>query len=162
MNGVWFIRIIDGVRHSWPDRRLEWVMGVWAIVWSVKWLLDPADNFSTTSGAWEGLRYMFGTDWFFAGGMFICGLLRIVALTVNGTFKNTIYARYSPLVRAITAALCGIAWLAIWLSVGATASQGVVTFWAPVIIEFYLAYLIVDEGADVLREWHNGRSDRDA
>lgn len=161
-NGVWFIRIIDGVRHSFPDRKIEWILGVWAFVWSVKWLLDPVDNFSTATGAWNGLRYLFEYDWLFAGLMCLTGVARLAALTINGTFKETLYARYSPLVRAITGVLCGLFWLAIWLSALSSGGQGSVTFWAPMVIEFLTAVFIVDESADVLREWRNGGIGRDA
>lgn len=159
-NGVWFIRIVEGVAHSFPDRKIEWLMGAWALVWSAKWLLDPADNFVSAGGAWEGLRYLFVSDVVFAGGMFLVATARLVALLVNGTFTETLYARYSPLVRAITGALCGFFWLAIWLSALASSGQGSVTFWAPMLIEFLTAIFIVDESADVLREWRNGRTDK--
>lgn len=158
--GVWFIRIVGGVAHSFPVRWIEWLMGLWALAWALKWLLDPADNFSTPSGAWLGLKYLFGSDTLFSGGMALFGVLRLAALTVNGTFYDTIYARYSPLVRGITAALCGMAWLCIWLSSSASNSQGVVNFCFPMAIEFFTAYFVVTESADVLRNWRNGRSSK--
>lgn len=163
--GVWFIRIVDGVRHSFPSRWYEWIMGVWAFAWAARWLFDPTDNFlSSINGqlnpAWAGLQYLFWADWVFAGFMFVFAMARLVALTVNGTFHETWYARYSPLVRGITAALCGICWLSIWLSALASNSQGGVTYWAPVVIEFITAYFVITESADVIREWRNGRTRR--
>lgn len=162
MAGIWFIRIVDGVRHGFPSRRAEWIMGIGALLWAGRWLFDPRDNFISPatgqlSSAWAGLRYLFGADWVFAGGMVAIALARLIALTVNGTFHETWYARWSPVVRGVTAALCGICWLAIWLSSAASDSQGGVTYWLFVAIEFLTAFFVVTESADVFREWRNGR-----
>lgn len=158
--GVWFIKIVDGVRHSFPDRKIEWIMAVWAIFWAAKWILDPADNFNTPSGVWNGLRFYFREEWIFASLMITVGFVRLAALIINGTFHGTWYARYSPIVRAATGTLCGVAWLFIWVSTTATNGQAVVTYIFIVAIEFLTAAFVVDESADVLREWRNGRSPR--
>lgn len=158
--GVWFIRIVDGIKHGFPLRYIEWIMGVGALVWSMKWLLDPADNFQSVSGAWDGLRFWFHSDTLFSGSMSFVALMRLTALTVNGTFRETVYARYSPIVRGITAMLCGIAWLFILLSTAASGTQGAVTYWMPVAIEFLTAWFVITESADVLRDWRHGNSRR--
>ena len=155
---VWFIRIVDGVWHSFPSRRWEWLFAWAAVGWSARWLFDPIDNFVTVSGAWDGLAALFHYDWLFAGLMFLAGLARLAALTVNGTFTETVYARYSPLVRSITAAICGIFWLLIWLSSIASGGQGLMTFYAFVVVDLGTAWIVIGEGADVLREWRNGRA----
>lgn len=155
-NGMILIRIVDGVRHSFPDRKIEWIMTVWAMGWAAKWFFDPADNFATPSHAWDTLQYLFGSETFFSGLMLLTASARMAALTINGTFHDTVYSRYSPLVRGVTAFLCGMFWLLIWLSVMRTNSQGVVTFWGPIAIDFITAFFVVGESADILRDWRNG------
>jgi hypothetical protein len=151
-----FVRIVAGVRHSFPDRKIEWIMGIWAFVWSAKWFFDPADNFVSPTHSWDTLAYLFGQEWIFSGLMMVTGAARLAALTINGTFHDTLYARYSPLVRAATAFFCACCWTLIWFSVMRTNSQGAVTFWAPMAIDLITAYFVVGESADVLRDWRNG------
>lgn len=154
---VWFVRIINGVWHTFPDRKIEWIMGLWAFLWSARWLFDPADNFGPPDGLWESLRVLFGADWFFAGMMFICATARLAALTINGTFRDTIYARYSPLVRGITASFCGLFWFAIWMSMTASHLEADMPLaaLAGAAIEFLTAWFVIAEAADVLRDWRH-------
>lgn len=164
---VWFIRLFVGVKHGFPYRWHEWVMALGEFLWSGNWLFDNADNFLNAEGnvspAWRGLQYLFGADWVFAGGMFILALARLTALAINGTFYETWYARWSPLVRAATAGLCGVAWFAIWISSAAAKGQGGVTFWILVAIDFFTAFFVINEGADALRDWwRNGRTGRNS
>lgn len=155
--GMILVRVFDGVKHSFPDRKIEWIMGLWTVIWAAKWFFDPADNFqNAATHSWDTLAYLFGQEWIFSGLMLLIGCVRVAALTVNGTFHDTLYARYSPLVRAGTAFLCACCWTLIWFSVMRTGLQGVVTFWAPIAIELITAFFVAGESADVLREWRHG------
>ena len=134
-------------------------MAVWAIVWSGNMLRTPEDEFQMTeSGAWAGLAYWFGADWIFCTIMCSAGIAQFAALTINGTFHDTVYARYSPLVRAATAFLCCGCWLMVWLSSTAANTQGAVAYWAPALINGIIAYYVGGEFGDTLGKHKNGRS----
>jgi len=153
-----YARIVRGVVRHFPLRYLEWIMGVWAVAWGAKLILDPADNFSTTSGSFNILAAIFHADWVFGALMVFFGGWRLVALTVNGTFSNTIYAQYSPVVRGVTSFLCGFGWFLVALSAFPAASLAAFTFPFPFIIEFFTAYYVVAESGDTLRAHRHGRS----
>lgn len=154
---VWYLQIWPGVRTHFKPRWIEWVMAIWLIVWGGNMILKPGDDFVTPSGAWNGLRYWFGEDVVFCWIMVLVGILGLVALTINGTFRDTFYARYSPLVRATTSFLGSLMWLAVWLSSLSASTQGAVAYWAPALIEMLTAYYVFGEFGETLRRYHDGR-----
>lgn len=155
MQGVWFLRVYHGVRHGFPGRWLEWVMGAFIIVWGAR-LLDSSNSFVTPSHAWDGLAH-WAPDYVWGTAMILVGVLRILALLINGTFRDTLYSQYSPLVRAMSAGLCGSLWLFVELSVASVGTQGSITYAVICIIDFSTSYHVMGEAGDNLRAHRNGR-----
>jgi hypothetical protein len=97
---VMFIRIVTGITSHFPERVIEWIMGVTLIWWGSK-LVGPADAWSNPA-AWQGMLMWMSEDawgWNCTG----LGVARLLALAINGTFADTLYSRFSPLVRGVSA-----------------------------------------------------------
>lgn len=155
MQGVWFLRVYHGVRHTFPTRWLEWVMAAFILVWGGR-LLDGQDSFVTPSRAWDGLAY-WAPDYVWGAVMVAVGGVRLFALLVNGTFHDTVYSQFSPLVRGMSAGLCGTLWLFVELSVASVGTQGSITYAVICIIDFFVSYYVLGEAGDNLRAHRNGR-----
>jgi hypothetical protein len=154
----WILRVYHGVRHTFPTRWLEWLMAVLIIVWGGR-LLDGHDSFATPSHAWDGLAY-WAPDYAWGSIMVLVGAARFGALTINGTFNNTIYSQFSPLVRGMSAGVCGILWLFVELSVASVGTQGSITYAAICTIEFFISVFVLGEAGDNLRAHRHGRRNR--
>jgi len=129
-----FLRIVAGVRDHFESRFFEWVMGLTLVWWGLR-LVGPEDAWSNQQ-AWRNmLDIMSENAW---GWVFILvGVARIIALTVNGTFQDTFYARYSPQVRALTATASAILWFMVEMSVINSSSSGAGIYHLPLIIELW-------------------------
>lgn len=155
---VWFLRVYRGVKHSFPMRWLEWVMAGFIIVWGYTFLsvtVDPNPAVAARS-AWHGMTFWLPI-WAWGTAMIAAGTLRLVALAINGTFRDTIYSQYSPLVRGITAGFCGLVWLAVALSSLSAGTQSGITYPCIFIIESFVSYFVLGEAGDNLRAHRNGR-----
>lgn len=154
---TWYLKVVPGVRTHFWARKNEWIMSSWMVVWGMNMILKPGDDFETASGVWDGLAYWFGADWVFCSIMVAAGMAGLLALTVNGTFHDTVYSRYSPLVRALSAFVgCGL-WFMVWLSTLASSSQGAVAYWVPTLFEALITYKAIGEFGDVMGIRHRGR-----
>jgi hypothetical protein len=151
----WVLRVFRGVHHTFPMRWLEWVMTVFIVIWGSR-LLDGQDSFKSSSHAWDGLAY-WAPDWVWGWAMVLTGGARLVALVINGTFNDTIYSQYSPLVRGMSAGVCGIFWLFVELSVASVGTQGSITYAAICTIEFFVSVFVLGEAGDNLRAHRHGR-----
>lgn len=144
MRGLWFLTVYHGVRHTFPMRWLEWLMSIFIIVWGDS-LLGRS-----SSPLWNSMIYWFPL-WVWGWSMMTVGVLRLIALGINGTFRNTLYSRYSPMVRGLTAGFCGLLWLAVALS--AAAMLPLFFF----ILEMFVAYFVIGEAGAVTRAARHGR-----
>lgn len=144
MRGLWFLTVYHGVRHTFPMRWLEWLMSFFIIAWG--------DNLLSREGLpqWNGLIHWFPL-WAWGWTMMLAGVLRLIALGVNGTFRNTFYSRYSPLVRGMTAGFCGLLWLSASLSAAALTPFFLFT------IEMFVAYFVIGEAGDMRKQVRHGR-----
>lgn len=110
------IRVVRGITAHFPSRAPEWFLAVMLVLYGVI-LLMPAPAFNNP--AFATIRRFVDED-YWGGAAVVVGLLRLTALTVNGTLYNieplrlnkaiwarilVTYSRYSPHVRAV-AALC--------------------------------------------------------
>jgi hypothetical protein len=107
------LKLVDGVRHHFPGRATEWLFAVIMINWG--WiLLLPHDTFSLSSS--YGVLLTVAPEEVWGIGCLIVGLVRFIALVINGTFADSPYARRSPHVRAVMSALSCFFWMQISLS----------------------------------------------
>lgn len=111
---------LHGVGAHFRTRAMEWFMTLMLLLWGIGLIAIP-DIFQNPAYAVLS-RALTAQTW---GGVCLAfGLLRFTALFVNGTFKETLYSRYSPMVRAAFSFLsCGI-WLTIALSFYASGVLG--------------------------------------
>lgn len=158
-NKVWFIRLAKGVHHGLPTRWPEWLWSVFLFQWGWR-LLGGIDSF-TGHSAWDGLAW-WAPD--YAWGLFAClvAMTRGGALLVNGTFSDTIYSKFSPLVRTAGALASGGIWTMVWLSASATTvpNQGGVTYLFVALLDFLTAYYVGGEAGQNLRAHGYGRRHR--
>lgn len=129
-----FFRIVTGIRSHFEMRFIEWLMGFTLVWWGLR-LIGENDAWSNEA-AWIGLtQYLPENTW---GWISIAlGLARLIALAINGTFQNTIYSRFSPMVRGITSIASGAMWLLVFLSVNATQTSGGGIYHLPLVLELW-------------------------
>lgn len=116
-----FIRVVSGIRAHFPERFVEWVTAATCTWWG--WTLAQHGTAWVNDAAWAGmLRFASEDTWgvisMLAGGFWL------VSLAINGTFAETIYARYSPKVRGIAALGSAFVWFQVVLSVSAVQTSG--------------------------------------
>lgn len=154
----WLLRVYEGVKHSFPMRWLEWVMAGLMVGWGIGFLGIHYDPIAGKGVAWHTL-FFFAPQAVWSVVMASLGVLRLGALTINGTFRDTFYDRFSPIVRGMTAGLCGSVWFIVSLSYLSAGAQSGLTYSAIFIIESFIAYFVLGEAGDNLRA-HYGRKSR--
>ncbi len=103
-----FLRITRGIAAHFPIRLTEWLMAWPALAMGAVLILQP-DMFGTSPSFATIAKW--GSEALWACVVLACALLRLVALTVNGTFARF---PYSPHLRA----LASITGLAFWSQYG--------------------------------------------
>ena len=154
---VWFLRVYDGVRHSFPTRWLEWLMAVYITWWGVSFIgVSPDPNPAIAAkSAWHDLTFWAPIPiWSLL--MILIGVARLLALAINGTFRDTIYSQYSPVVRGACAFLSGVVWAFVALSSLSAGTQSAITYPTVFLIEWFMAWFVFGEAGDNLRA-HYGR-----
>lgn len=111
------LRIAKGVQQHFTARRSEWALAFGLTGWGFV-VAKPTVLFAS-SPAYASMANM-ADEQTWGYGAFCAGLLRLIALVVNGTFPGTIYGRYSPLVRSLAAYGCCAIWAAITIGLYAT------------------------------------------
>lgn len=116
-----FIRIVTGIAEHFDVRFPEWIGAFALIVWGLNLVLTPESW--TNPAAWALMLSIMEED---TWGLvcIIAGGLWLVALTINGTFANTAYSRYSPNVRGVCALLAASIWFLAVMSVLTAQSSG--------------------------------------
>ena len=105
------LRIWDGAIDHFPVRRSEWIntfaMGGWAAI--------TLSDDRGLLGPWTMLGKLANeTFWVF---LFITlSLIRLIVLTVNGTFPKSWYGRWAPHARVATALLATLAWFQLFMA----------------------------------------------
>lgn len=112
-----YARITRGVRDHLYVRRSEWGCAAVITWWGVS-LLTPGETFAV-SPTYAGLARL-ADEWVWGWFCLTLGLFRLAALTVNGTFRESWYSKYSPHVRAVTAYLTGMVYFLIVYGVAVT------------------------------------------
>jgi hypothetical protein len=116
-----FIRIVTGISSHFEARFVEWVMAVTISFWG--WTLIGEGAAWSNRAAWLGmLRITSEENW---GAICLTsGGAWLLALTVTGTFANTWYSRYSPVVRGLAAVAAAMIWFQVYLSVAPAGTSG--------------------------------------
>jgi hypothetical protein len=116
------VRLARGVVEHFPARASEWALAGMMVSWGYLILLPEA--MFTRSPAFNEMAAMASETTWGLAAMGI-GLVRLVALFINGTFAQTWYGRWSPHVRGMMSALAVFVWLSI--SIGVLQSSTVTT-----------------------------------
>lgn len=128
------LRITSGIRRHFEDRFWEWVMGFTSVYWGLR-LVGENDAWSNPQ-AWYLLLGIFEENTW--GWIFITvGLLRLLALIINGTFANTWYSKTSPWVRAVGASGSAVLWFMAFMSTSATGTSGGGIYHLPLVVELW-------------------------
>lgn len=129
-----FIRVISGIRNHFEARVTEWIMAATATFWG--WTVAQPGQAWVNEAAWAGmLRLASEDEWgvrcMLAGGAWM------IALAVNGTFADTIYARISPWVRGVMAFGSAVVWFQVVLSVSAVQTSGSGIYPLPLVLSLW-------------------------
>lgn len=132
-----FIRIVTGIKSHFEARFSEWVMGA-TMTWYGLHLAGKSTAWPNPA-AWQGmLEHAPENAW---GWLCIAlGILRLLALAINGTFANTAYSRYSPHVRGVTAVLGATFWFMVFMSVSAVSSSESGIYQLPLVIDLWCVW----------------------
>ncbi|TIR24043.1 MAG: hypothetical protein E5X34_13395 [Mesorhizobium sp.] len=98
------LRIAGGIRAHFGIRVTEWIMAAALFMFSTVLLLDPK-TFDTSTGF--AVIAMYGDEFFWGNLCLAAALFRLIALTVNGTFKQF---PYSPHLRAGASLASAVFW----------------------------------------------------
>lgn len=133
-------RIYRGVADHFPVRVTEWVMlwpaiGMWAVFQVMPDMFTLSPSYSTLA------RWATEQTWsmVFSG----CGLIRMAALTINGTFKGF---AFSPHIRAVASVVGAAIWSQVSLGfllaavTGEGALSGVIGWSTMVLLEIMNTY----------------------
>jgi len=141
-----FIRIVTGIRDHFEERFIEWCMAATATYWG--WTVAQPGIAWTNETAWAGMvrvAALFGVPALAAEdtwGMLcmVAGGFWLVALAVNGTFAETIYARHSPKVRGVAAFGSAVVWFQILISVSAAQTSGAGIYPLPLVMSLWCVF----------------------
>lgn len=117
-----YVKLVRGVVDHFPSRASEWIMSGVLITWGII-LLGP-NNVFASSPAWAEMSYVATEN---TWGLFAVsiGMMRLLALFINGTFPRTWYGKISPKVRAFMSALSVLVLVSI--SIGLYSATGLET-----------------------------------
>lgn len=115
------IRVVTGIKAHFEARFVEWAMAICITFWG--WTLIGEGTAWSNQQAWAGmLRIASEEAW---GGICLtAGGLWLLALTINGTFADTAYSRYSPNVRGVCAFISSLIWFLVLMSVITAQTSG--------------------------------------
>jgi len=103
------LRIGQGVIDHFPIRRSEWINSWVMIGWAVVTAVDAKSSLTAAASPLHQLPWIA----FFA----LLGTIRLIVLTINGTFPQYWYGRYSAHFRVAMSLFSTLAWLQIVLAV---------------------------------------------
>lgn len=131
-----FLRVVTDIRKHFEARIAEWALAFYLLNYGMG-LLSP--DAWTNPTAWAGMtQYLSQTNW---GTVCVgIGIARLLALAINGTFADTIYAKYSPTVRGICAGLSATFWFMVILSLSAVPSVGSRAYLLPFGLEIWCIF----------------------
>lgn len=119
-------RLYLGIHNHFPSRRSEWVLACIMVAWGYI-LIQPSTTF-TSSNSWSQMAALMDESTWGKLAIWV-GMLRLLALIINGTFAGTWYGRYSPHVRSFAAFVSTFVWFQIsfglWASDVATTGLAV-------------------------------------
>lgn len=151
------LRTWHGIADHFPVRLSEWVMAYPALGMAAALRLQP-DMFEKTPSLATLATWGDETTWSVI--ILLCGTVRLLALTVNGTFHSF---RYAPHLRIAASLVCGLFWSQFCLGVmqtalaGTGAWSGVVAYSTLVLLELLNVYRASsDVGAWVRSVRHAG------
>lgn len=121
------IRVVTGIAEHFEARFIEWAMAVAIAIWG--WNLATIDPQQfAESPAWVVLNRVAGIGFWSTAGVAI-GVAWCAALTINGTFQNTVYSRLSPYVRGLAALCASLFWFHVFSSVLSAGTSGRGAYW---------------------------------
>lgn len=131
------LRIGRGVIDHFPVRRSEWINSLVMFGWGAILAFDNLPLY----GIWTNLSLSL-SEAAWSSMLMTIAALRLLALTINGTFPKSWYGRWSPHVRVAMSMICALAWMQLVLA-GMKAPV-----WSTAVVA-YAGYFV----SDVLNTW---------
>ncbi len=132
-----FLRIVKGVRDHFEDRKVEWAVAAACTWWG--WTLAQPGVAWVNEAAWAGMLRLAPEDTWGVISM-LAGGFWLMALAINGTFANTIYARHSPKVRGVAALGSAFVWFQVVMSVSAVQTSGIGIYPLPLALSLWCIF----------------------
>lgn len=102
------VKIFEGVATHFPARRSEWIASVMMMGWGFFVSINPS-LFDTSPSYAHMARMADEPAWAFWA--VLVGASRFVALSINGTFHDRWYSKFSPHVRALMSLAACFLWV---------------------------------------------------
>jgi hypothetical protein len=139
---VIIVRVARGITEHFPARASEW--GFAALLIWLGFIFAGSPQLFAGSQSYGGLARL-ADEGVWAAASISIGVVRLVALIVNGTFADSWYGRWSPHVRGICAFLsCGI-----WFPICA----GFLLVEGAPIIKAYTSVVFAIDAYNIRRVW---------
>lgn len=126
---------LDLKRH-FEARATEWFNGLFLMAWGAYVILHPTLFHGPTGPVWVGLLGIIDRQEVWGLGAFCAGIIRVVALFINGKWGIT------PLIRVITSFMSVFVWF--WVVVGLVKSgipnTGIVVYGGLMLSDMYSAF----------------------
>lgn len=119
--------VAQGIRAHWRARFAEWLLAVGLTGWGGTLLSDPPTF--PISPAYAQMAVLAPEEVWGSVAIAI-GIVRLLALTANGTFAHRAWGRHSPHVRAVMALLSAGVWFMIFMGLllSGTSAPGVAIY----------------------------------
>lgn len=114
------LRLAQGVQKHFAARRSEWALAFGLTGWG--YVVAKPSILFTTVPAYSYMAQM-ASEATWGRGALIIGMLRILALIINGTFPGTIYGEYSPAVRGVFSFASCFVWASITIGLFASTAD---------------------------------------
>lgn len=149
------VRVARGVKNHFVGRNPEWLLAI--LCFGLGFRLLGAENTFDSSPSFAVMKSI-ASENHWGVGMVIIGGLRLIALTVNGTFKT--FARFSPFVRTVMSMLTAFVWFAIGVGFynANPAGWGWFTYFIVMAMDIISATLAGGDAGAVQRRLRNGSS----
>jgi hypothetical protein len=136
-----FVHVVKSATEHFERHVPEWLMAWFIVLWGAN-LLDPFVSFDVALPAWRGMTAIPFLHDAKSWGWFTLsiGLVRVLALFINGRLGGTPYATLTPRMRSLTALAGATAWFVVATSVGQAPTPGRITYVLPLVMDVWCVF----------------------
>ncbi|MDP2358032.1 MAG: hypothetical protein Q8M31_18475 [Beijerinckiaceae bacterium] len=150
------LRVIRGIHEHFPARASEWALAL--MLFNLGLVLAMPQETMMESASLSGLARI-ASEEVWAGALLLIGIVRLLALIINGTFAHAKYGRWSPHVRAFLALVSCFFWMqiAVGLTLSPTIATGIGIYPVLLALDMYNTARASGDAALIDRARHDDR-----